>query len=157
MIFKIQKICLRLIKRVNNRVSCRGLFSDFGILTITSLYIFQTLCFLKKNKIYTTLYSDVHSYNTVHKGKPLGVSPYWIMIGWYAVTTLAVTSNRSTVRRNTIPQILQEYSSLYLELYRPDIYVRIFSTTFTWLSYIKTCFNAYLSFHILAQEVTYLD
>jgi hypothetical protein len=65
--FKIQKKCLRLIKRVNNRVSCRGLFSDFEILTVTSLYIFETLCFLKKNKIYTTLYSDVHSYNTVHK------------------------------------------------------------------------------------------
>jgi hypothetical protein len=36
MIFKIQKKCLRQIKRVNNRVSWRGLFSDFGILTITS-------------------------------------------------------------------------------------------------------------------------
>jgi hypothetical protein len=67
MIFKIQKKCLRLIKRVNNWVSCRGLFSDFRILTVTSLYIFETLCFLKKNKIYTTLYSDVHNYNTVHK------------------------------------------------------------------------------------------
>jgi hypothetical protein len=64
---KFRKKCLRLIKRVNNRVSCRGLFSDFGILTVTSLYIFETLCYLKKNKIYTTLYSDVHSYNTVHK------------------------------------------------------------------------------------------
>jgi hypothetical protein len=66
-IFKIQKKCLRLIKRVNNRVSCRGLFSDFKILTIASLYIFENLYFLKKNKIYTTLYSDVHTYNTVHK------------------------------------------------------------------------------------------
>jgi hypothetical protein len=37
MIFKIQKKCLRLIKRVNNGVSCRGLFSDFGILTVVEV------------------------------------------------------------------------------------------------------------------------
>jgi hypothetical protein len=66
-VFKIKKRCLRLIKRVNNWVSCRGLFGEFKILTLTSLYIFETLCFLRKNQIYNILYSDVHGYNTVRK------------------------------------------------------------------------------------------
>jgi hypothetical protein len=48
-------------------MSCRSLFGDFKILTVTSLYIFEILCFLKKNKIYITQYSDIHKYNT--KGK----------------------------------------------------------------------------------------
>jgi hypothetical protein len=48
-------------------VSSRSLFDDFKILTVTSLYIFEILYFIKKNKIYTTQYSDIHKYNT--KGK----------------------------------------------------------------------------------------
>jgi hypothetical protein len=65
-VFKIQKKSL--IKGVKNRVSCRNLFSDFEILTVPSLwYIFETLCFIKKNKIFTTQCSDIHKCNT--KGK----------------------------------------------------------------------------------------
>jgi hypothetical protein len=64
---KLKKKCLRLIKRVNNRVSCRSLFGEFKILTLTSLYIFETLCLLRKNQIYNISYSDVHGYNTVRK------------------------------------------------------------------------------------------
>jgi hypothetical protein len=55
------------IKGVGNRVSCRSLFRELKILTVTSLYIFEILCFIVKNKIYTTQYSDVHGYNTIHK------------------------------------------------------------------------------------------
>jgi hypothetical protein len=39
---------------------------ELKILTVTSLYIFEILCFIIKNKIYTTQYSDVHYYNTIH-------------------------------------------------------------------------------------------
>jgi hypothetical protein len=38
-VFKIQKEGIRLIKGVKNRVSCRSLFADFKILTVTLLYI----------------------------------------------------------------------------------------------------------------------
>lgn len=62
-----RKNVIRVIKGVNNRVSCRSMFSEFKILTVTSLYIFEILCFIIKNKFYTTQYSDIHSYNTVHK------------------------------------------------------------------------------------------
>ncbi|PNF17023.1 hypothetical protein B7P43_G02754 [Cryptotermes secundus] len=66
-LFKLQKKCLRVVKGVRNRVSCRNLFREFKILTVTSLYIFEILCFIIKNRIYTTQYSDVHGYNTIHK------------------------------------------------------------------------------------------
>jgi hypothetical protein len=62
-----KKKCVRVIKGEKNRVSCRNLFRELKILTGTSLYIFEIICFKKKNKIYTTLYSDVHEYNTIHK------------------------------------------------------------------------------------------
>jgi hypothetical protein len=66
-VFKIQKKGLRLIKGVKNMVFCRSLFGGFKILTVTSLYVFKILCFVKKNKIYTTQYSDIHKYNTIGK------------------------------------------------------------------------------------------
>jgi hypothetical protein len=61
------KKTLRLIRGVNNRMSCRSMFGEFKILTVTSLYVFEILCFIIKNKIYTTQNSDIHSYNTIHK------------------------------------------------------------------------------------------
>jgi hypothetical protein len=66
-VFKVQKKCLRIIKGVNNRTSCRNLFVEFNILTATSLYILEILCFTIKNRINTTLNSDVHNYNTLHR------------------------------------------------------------------------------------------
>jgi hypothetical protein len=66
-VFKVQKKCLRVSKGINYRVSCRGMFSELKILTVTSLYIIEILCFIIKNRIYSTQYSDIHSYNTIHK------------------------------------------------------------------------------------------
>jgi hypothetical protein len=43
------------------------MFLELKILRGISLYIFEIICFMKKNKIYTTQYSDVHGYNTIHK------------------------------------------------------------------------------------------
>jgi hypothetical protein len=64
-VFRVQKI--RVIKGVNYRVSCRSIFGELKILFVTSLYISEILCFIIKNRIYTTQYSDIHSYNTIHK------------------------------------------------------------------------------------------
>jgi hypothetical protein len=62
-VFIIQKKFLY-HEKVNNRVSCRNLFGDLKILTVTSLYIFEILCYIKKEQIYTTQYLDIHNYNT---------------------------------------------------------------------------------------------
>jgi hypothetical protein len=55
------------VKAVKNGVSYRNLFRKLKILTVTSLFIFEILCFKIKFKIYTTQYSYVHDYNTIHK------------------------------------------------------------------------------------------
>jgi hypothetical protein len=65
-LFKLQKKYVRVIKGEKNRVSCRNLLRELKILTGTSLYIFEIICFTEK-KIYTTQYSDVYNYNTIHK------------------------------------------------------------------------------------------
>jgi hypothetical protein len=44
-------------------VSRRNLFGDLKILTVTSLYIFEILCYIKENQIYMTQYLDFHNYN----------------------------------------------------------------------------------------------
>jgi hypothetical protein len=66
-VLRMQKKGLRLIKGAKNWVCCRNLFGDLKILTVTSLYILEILCFIKMNKICTTQYSDVHKYNTRRK------------------------------------------------------------------------------------------
>jgi hypothetical protein len=66
-LFKVQKKYLRVIIGVNYRISCRSIFGELKILTVSSLYIFEILGFIIKNRIYTTQYSDIHSYNIIHK------------------------------------------------------------------------------------------
>jgi hypothetical protein len=66
-VFEVQKKCLRVNKGVNKRVSCRSIVGEPEMLTVTSLYIVEILCFIIKNKICRTRYSDIHSCNTIHK------------------------------------------------------------------------------------------
>jgi hypothetical protein len=47
-LFKLQKKCVRVIKGEKDRVSCKNLFRELKILTGTSLYIFEIICFMKK-------------------------------------------------------------------------------------------------------------
>src|SRR5215510_6076776 len=46
--FRLQKKVIKLITGVHKCTSCRPIFKRFKILTLTSLYIHETLCFLKK-------------------------------------------------------------------------------------------------------------
>jgi hypothetical protein len=62
LILLAEKMCKGEKKVQKNRVSCRNLFHELRILTGTSI-----LCFTEKNMIYTTQYSNVHSYNIIHK------------------------------------------------------------------------------------------
>lgn len=51
---------------IGNRESCRGRFRDLGLLTLTltSLYLYQVLKFVKKNRSDFGNFASVHSYNT---------------------------------------------------------------------------------------------
>jgi len=49
-IFKLQKRVIRTMCGVGKSTSCRQLFKDRKILTVTLIYAFEVLCFLKKYK-----------------------------------------------------------------------------------------------------------
>jgi hypothetical protein len=53
-LLKLKKKSLKVIMGIKNRASCRSLFSELEILTVTSLYIFEILCFIIKSRIYIT-------------------------------------------------------------------------------------------------------
>jgi len=59
-------------------MSCRQIFNEFKILTVNLLYIFEVLCYMKKNKIYQT--QNLNNYNTSRKEdlyiQPCNTSPY---------------------------------------------------------------------------------
>jgi hypothetical protein len=50
-IFKLQKKVLRIISGVSNLMSCRQIFEDYTILTLSPLYILEVIWFIKKYKI----------------------------------------------------------------------------------------------------------
>jgi hypothetical protein len=54
---------------VNKIVSCRGLFSEFKILTVSSLYILETLSFIRKLKDNLKCNSQRYEHNTRGKNK----------------------------------------------------------------------------------------
>jgi hypothetical protein len=47
-VLKIQKRILCLMRGVSSRTSCRPTFRELRILTVTSLYVFEILCFLSE-------------------------------------------------------------------------------------------------------------
>jgi hypothetical protein len=49
-VFKMQKRVLRVIGGLGKRESCRQVFKDYDILTVTSLYILEALCYIKSTK-----------------------------------------------------------------------------------------------------------
>jgi hypothetical protein len=52
------------MKGVNSRTSCRPIFKELRILTVTSLYVFEVLYFCQKYNLYSTINSDLYEYNT---------------------------------------------------------------------------------------------
>jgi hypothetical protein len=47
-VLEIQKRVLLSSKGLNKRESCRQIFKELNILTVTTLYIFDVLCYKKK-------------------------------------------------------------------------------------------------------------
>jgi len=46
---KIQKRVLRTIKGLDKRESCRPIFKELKVLTVTAMYVFEMLIYIKKN------------------------------------------------------------------------------------------------------------
>ena len=66
-IFILQKRAIRVMAGVNSRTSCRPLFKELNILTLSSLYILEVTCFLKKYNQSLELNANIHNHNTRRK------------------------------------------------------------------------------------------
>ena len=66
-VFQLQKQVIRLIIGVHKREYCRHIFRKFRILTLTSLYILEVLCFIKKYQGYLKQNFGMHGHNTGNK------------------------------------------------------------------------------------------
>jgi hypothetical protein len=63
-IFHLQKKVIRLISGIGRLVSCRSVFRDYKILTVPSLYILETLYFIKKHSTHLKSNEQLYDYNT---------------------------------------------------------------------------------------------
>ena len=66
-IFKMQKRVIRILMGIGYRESCRGLFKELKILTLSSQYFFSWLLFVVHNRGYFAPNSIYHNFNTRQK------------------------------------------------------------------------------------------
>jgi hypothetical protein len=62
-IFKLQKKALQIINDVSYHMSCRQIFKNYNILTLSHLYIPEVICFIKKCKNSMVKNMDIHNHN----------------------------------------------------------------------------------------------
>jgi len=55
---------IRLITEINKYESCRQKFKENRILTVTSIYVLEVLCYVKKHKGDLKNNCEIHEYNT---------------------------------------------------------------------------------------------
>lgn len=65
-VFRLQRRIIRLMAGIGYRDDCRNAFRTIGILTFPSVYVLQSLLYIKQAKNLTT-YEDTHSHNTRNK------------------------------------------------------------------------------------------
>jgi hypothetical protein len=63
-IFKLRKRVIQIMGDVGTGTSCRQLFKDYKILAVTSPYVLEVICFIKKYKSSVEQNVHVHDYNT---------------------------------------------------------------------------------------------
>jgi hypothetical protein len=58
---------IRLITGIHKYESCRHKFKENRILTVTSMYVLEVLCYIKKYKGDLKHNCEIHEYNTINK------------------------------------------------------------------------------------------
>jgi hypothetical protein len=66
-VIQTQKMVIRIISGINKHESCRQIVKDYRILTVTSLYILEVLCYIKKYKGDLKQNLVIHGHNTKRK------------------------------------------------------------------------------------------
>lgn len=104
-VFIIQKRVIRIIAGYGVLESCRGLFRRYNILTVYGVYLYESLCFVYKNKDTFREAMTNHQHNTRHRNNfcyPLHTSNllekgcYYMCLKWY----------------NLLPRHIKEINSL---------------------------------------------
>jgi hypothetical protein len=62
-----KKRVIRVMAGVNSKTSCRQLFNELNILTLSSLYILEVTCFIKRHCQSLELNANVPDHNTRRK------------------------------------------------------------------------------------------
>lgn len=65
-VFVVQKRIIRIMCKMCNRESCRGVFRKGGLLTAAAVYIYEVVIFLYKHKEIVRDYRFTHNYGTRH-------------------------------------------------------------------------------------------
>src|SRR5215510_2703363 len=66
-ILNIQKKVIRMMTGLKRGESCKQKFKELGILTVTSLYVLEVLCYMKKYNGNILENSAIHYHNTRRK------------------------------------------------------------------------------------------
>ena len=66
-ILNIQKKVIRMMTGLKKNESCKRKFKELGILTVTSLYVLEVLCYMKKYSGSISENSVIHDHNTRKK------------------------------------------------------------------------------------------
>jgi len=103
-IFILQKRAIRSMAGVNSRTSCRQLFKKLNILTLSSLYILEVTCFIRKHCQSLELNTNVHSHNTRRK-MDIHIKSYRTNLYKNSVI------NMGTKIYNKLPNYMKEFDS----------------------------------------------
>jgi hypothetical protein len=73
-----KKRVIRIISGVSKHTSCRQVFKDYNILSVTCLYILKIVCYIKKHKDSLEQSEQFHNYNMRRK---LGLHVQFLQYG----------------------------------------------------------------------------
>lgn len=121
--FRIQKRAVRIIKKLHPLESCRGQFRNLGFLTLSGLYIYESIKFLYNNREsfqtnlmpgpYNTRHGE-HYFYSPHRLSLTEKSPYYACIKLYNHLPIYLKTNNSfnTIKKDLISFLcdLEPYS-----------------------------------------------
>jgi len=120
--FLLPKRVIRTIIGCGARTSCRTLFHELGILTLTSQYIFSLLQFVVKSSNLFSLNRNIHSFNTSQQSnfhqpsahlKKYQLGPYYMGILFNTLPSTLKTKSHNLSRFRTLLKKFLLESSLY--------------------------------------------
>lgn len=116
-LFILQKAAVRAIFGLGNRTSCVPYFRQHGILTLPSIYIYETATFVKKNFHLFQRVGSVHSYNTrqVNDLVPSFTDKTYVMKSAYHTTIKIFNSLPEELKLLPLQKFKKELKKILIE------------------------------------------